>query len=88
MDADTTLIVEVLGSVGGFSLLMLYVAARILSVRGASSEALVDEPRPLVPREGPFIAMPGHLTSREEMVQWMTTDLPKLTARMVESNRP
>lgn len=29
---------------------------------------------------GPFIPMPTHLTTRDEMVAWMTKELPKLTA--------
>lgn len=31
---------------------------------------------------GPLIAMPSHLKTRDEMVSWMTTELPKLTAEM------
>ena len=29
---------------------------------------------------GPFIPMPAHLRSADEMVAWMTKELPKLTA--------
>ena len=29
--------------------------------------------------EAPFIPMPSHLKSHEEMVDWMTTELPRLT---------
>jgi hypothetical protein len=29
--------------------------------------------------QAPFIPMPSHLKSREEMVAWMTTELPRLT---------
>lgn len=29
---------------------------------------------------GPFIPMPAHLTTKDEMVAWMTKELPKLTA--------
>lgn len=32
------------------------------------------------PGDGPFIPMPEALKSRDEMVAWMTTELPKLTA--------
>jgi hypothetical protein len=31
---------------------------------------------------GPFIPMPNHLQTRDEMVTWMTKELPKLTAEM------
>ena len=30
--------------------------------------------------EGCFIAMPDHLTARDEMVAWMTKELPRRTA--------
>ena len=32
----------------------------------------------------PFIPMPGHLRTREEMVRWLTDDLPKLTAAIAQ----
>ena len=35
--------------------------------------------------QGPFIPMPEHLKSRDEIVAWMTTDLPRLLA---ETPRP
>jgi hypothetical protein len=31
---------------------------------------------------GPFIPMPNHLKTRDEMVAWMTKELPKLTTDM------
>lgn len=31
---------------------------------------------------GPFIPMPNHLRTNDEMVAWMTQELPKLTAAM------
>jgi hypothetical protein len=31
---------------------------------------------------GSFIPMPNHLKTRDEMVAWMTKELPKLTADM------
>ena len=33
----------------------------------------------------PFIPMPGHLRTREEMVHWLTAELPKLTAAVAQS---
>jgi hypothetical protein len=32
---------------------------------------------------GPFIPMPNHLKTCDEMVAWMTKELPKITAKMV-----
>jgi hypothetical protein len=37
-------------------------------------------------RDGPFIPMPDRLKTHDEMVAWMTQDLPKLTARKRASN--
>lgn len=34
--------------------------------------------------EEPFIPMPSHLKTREEMVAWMTGELPKLTEKLVK----
>ncbi|WP_414470854.1 hypothetical protein [Microvirga sp. M2] len=34
---------------------------------------------------GPFIPMPEAIKTREEMVAWMTTELPKLTAETGKS---
>jgi hypothetical protein len=36
--------------------------------------------------EGPFIPMPESLRTREEMVAWMTRELPKLTAEAGRSD--
>lgn len=58
----------------------------------STSEAENDEPV-LLPEErpddpdGPFIPMPAHLKTREEMVAWMTTDLPRM-ARELPRPRP
>jgi hypothetical protein len=34
--------------------------------------------------EETFISMPSHLKTREEMVAWMTGELPKLTEKLVK----
>lgn len=31
---------------------------------------------------GPFIPMPDHLKTKDEMVAWMTRELPRLTANL------
>jgi hypothetical protein len=36
---------------------------------------------------GAFIPMPNHLKTRDEMVAWMTRELPKLTADMQNPRR-
>jgi hypothetical protein len=87
MDSETFLIVEVLGGVGGFSFLMLYAAARILSLRSAVPDRRFDEPRAKLQGVERPILMPVHLTTTDEMVAWMINDLPKLTAKMIETDR-
>lgn len=53
----------------------------------------VDDPDGSEDRAGgpdeayPFIPMPGHLSTRDEIVAWMTQDLPRLTAGIM-SQRP
>lgn len=37
--------------------------------------------------EGPFIPMPDHLKTAEDMVAWMTRDMPRLTAEAQRSRR-
>lgn len=36
--------------------------------------------------EEPFIAMPGHLRTRDEMVAWMVDELPRLTVERPRSD--
>jgi hypothetical protein len=87
MDSETFLIVEVLGGVGGFSILMLYAAARILSLRSAVADLRFNEPGAKLPAVERPILMPVHLTTTDEMVDWMINDLPKLTAKVIEADR-
>jgi hypothetical protein len=87
MDSETLLILEVLGSVGGFSFLMLYAAALILNLRSTGPKLRPEEPRARLPVMERPIPMPRNLTTKEEMVDWMVKDLPKLTAKLIETDR-
>jgi|tagenome__1003787_1003787.scaffolds.fasta_scaffold20198126_2 hypothetical protein len=87
MDSETLLILEVLGSVGGLSFLLLYAAALILNLRSARPKARLEEPRARLPAMERPIPMPRNLTTKEEMVDWMVKDLPKLTAKLIETDR-
>jgi hypothetical protein len=82
-------LVAVLAAVAGFFaaiwLLLLWVGEHT----GAAFDRSPDPLDPILgPRdrivicEGgePFIPMPEHLRTHDEMVSWMTTELPKLTA--------
>ena len=80
------LAIGILAALAGFSaaiwLLLLWVGDRA----GASFESAPDGLDPIlgardpmaIHDQGPFIAMPDHLKTRDEMVAWMTRDLPKL----------
>jgi hypothetical protein len=37
---------------------------------------------------GPFISMPNDLKTRDQMVAWMTKELPKLTAQIAIQEKP
>jgi hypothetical protein len=86
-DGGGTVIVDVtillLAPVAGFFtalwLLLLWIGD------GSASELAFDpDASPSAPdqeaseeTDGPFIPMPAHLTTRDEMVGWMTKELPK-----------
>ena len=45
-------------------------------VLGAKDQREIHDPK------SPFIQMPDHLKTHDEMVAWMTRELPKLTAEL------
>jgi hypothetical protein len=75
--------------IGGWLIGMLIgdrIASR-LSTPTRPFDPIVGPQTPVVTYDtgGPFIAMPERLRTREEMVAWLTNDLPKLTADRSES---
>ena len=82
------LAIGILAAVAGFTaaiwLLLLWVGDRA----SASFQLAPDRLDPIlgvrdpmaIYDHGPFIPMPEHLKTRDEMVAWMTKDLPKLLA--------
>jgi hypothetical protein len=82
------LAIGILAAVAGFTaaiwLLLLWVGDRAT----ASFQLTPDRLDPILGARdpmaiydhGPFIPMPDHLRTRDEMVDWMTKDLPKLLA--------
>jgi len=48
--------------------------------RGTDPIVGPKDPIAIYDRGGPFIPMPDNLKTRDEMVAWMTQELPKLTA--------
>jgi hypothetical protein len=66
-------------------LLLVRATARPTDHTAPSTAGLIDETpehTPVAVDQEPFIPMPNHLTTRAEMVAWMTEELPKLTEGM------
>ena len=85
---DIVSIVTVLTCVGALSLVLLLVCARVLNLRQAARRrSAAARERPLVPAPTPFIEMPAHLKTRQEMVDWMQHDLPRQTAGLIHFDR-
>jgi hypothetical protein len=87
------LAIGILAALAGFTaaiwLLLLWVGDRATESFELSPDALdpirgARDPMAIYDH-GPFIAMPEHLKTEDEMVSWMTKDLPKLIA---ETPRP
>ncbi len=90
VDLGIGILAALTGFVAAICLLLLWVGDRT----GTAFERSPDPLDPILgPRDrleirdsqGPFIPMPPHLKTQDEMVAWMTRDLPKLIA---ESPRP
>ena len=83
------LLISTLCAVGCVWLLGMWVVERIASQRSPpkhGSDPIVG-PRDRIAiydTGGPFIPMPERLKTRDEMVAWMTTELPKLTAKKLK----
>jgi hypothetical protein len=90
------MLVGLLAAVAGFLaaiwLLLLWVGDRTATafelspphldpIRGSRDRIVIYE------GDEPIIPMPERLKTREEMVAWMTTELPKLTADLTRSGR-
>ena len=81
MIADVTILL--LAPVAGFFtalwLLLLWLGDGSASKTAFDPDANLSAPDPEASDEtdGPFIPMPAHLTTRDEMVGWMIKELPK-----------
>jgi hypothetical protein len=86
--SDVASIAIVLMCVGAFSLLLLIVCARVISLRETPPDRLEAAPQmQSATGPSPFIEMPAHLKTRQEMVDWMLHDLPRQTAGLILSDR-
>jgi hypothetical protein len=89
-DLGISLLVILAGSVGMLLLLLVWFGGRTIEpeiesdldpILGARDQAAIYD------THSPFIPMPPQLKTHDEMVAWMTKELPKLTADMTR-NRP
>ena len=84
MDWDLVFAVALIGFAGAVSAVALCAAQRaVLRRRRRERPGLPPPDRAAMagdPLAGRFIPMPDRLSTRDEMVAWMTRDLPRLTA--------
>ena len=84
-DLAISLLVVLAGAVGMLLLLVTWFGSRSLTpeIEDDLDPILgARDPMAIYESYGPFIPMPTHLTTRDQMVEWMTKELPKLTAEI------
>lgn len=90
VDLAVSLLVILAGSIGMLLLLLLWFGdgSAALQPEGELDLILDEEGQRAVHNaDDPFIPMPDHLKTRDEMVAWMTKELPKLTAGASRNER-
>jgi hypothetical protein len=83
-----SLLAIVLGSFGMLLLLFMGFGGMTIEPELDSAVGPILDPKDqatIHDRDGPFIPIPENLKTADEMVTWMTRDMPKLTA---EAQRP
>jgi len=82
-DLTVSVLVVLAGAIGMLLLLLTWFGSRTITpeieddldpILGARDPVAIYE------SHGPFIPMPDHLKTSDQMVAWMTQELPKLTA--------
>lgn len=89
-DLAISLLAVALGSLGMLLLLLMGFGGGTSAIEPESfvdPVPLPDDREPGEDRDGPFIPMPAHLTTADDMIAWMTRDLPRLTAE-AQRSRP
>jgi hypothetical protein len=92
MDFELVLMTALAGLAGVIGLRFMWISHRIPMPRtikhtaidpiaGAKDRVAVFDP------DGSFIPMPNHLKTNDEMVAWMTEELPKLAAGKARPRR-
>ena len=86
MDVAVALILMILLGAGSLWLLVVWLGERLASRWSFSSRGIdpILGPKDRIAIHDsaePFIEMPPHIKSHDEMVRWMIQELPKLTAQ-------
>ncbi len=84
-DLAISLLVVLAGAVGMLLLLLTWFGGRTITpeIEDDLDPILgARDPMAIYESHGPFIPMPGHLKTRDQMVEWMIKELPKLTAEI------
>ncbi len=85
IDLETVILVVLATLTAGFGLRFMWTIHRPPARRTISQMAVdpitgARDRIAIYDSDGSFIAMPSHLKTRDEMVAWMTQELPRLTA--------
>jgi hypothetical protein len=84
-DLAISLLVVLAGAVGMLLLLLTWFGSRSITPEIEDDFDPILGPRDptaIYESHGPFIPMPPHLKTSDQMVDWMTKELPKLTAEI------
>jgi hypothetical protein len=90
MDLTIALLSALAGFVCVLWLLLLWVGDGAGSAIAPGLDDPITGPRDRIAiyeSYGPYIPMPDHLKTADEMVDWMTKELPKLTADLANGGR-
>jgi hypothetical protein len=84
-DLAISLLVVLAGAVGMLLLLLTWFGSRSITPEIEDDLDPIlgpKDPTAIYESHGPFIPMPAHLKTSDQMVAWMTKELPKLTAEI------
>jgi len=82
-DLAISLLIVLAGTVGMLLLLLTWFGSRSITPEIEDDfDPIVGSRDPIAIYEshGPYIPMPEHLKTHDQMVEWMTKELPRLTA--------
>ena len=89
-DLVISLLAIVLGTLGMLLLLLMGFGGMTIEPELESAVGPILDPKDhatIYDIDGPFIPIPDHLKTADEMVAWMTRDMPRLTAEAQKPRR-